>query len=261
MSVSGRPKGLLLDMDGVIYVGDRPIEGANETIGWLRSHGIPFQFTTNTTTLSTSSLVAKMQKLGLPLQERDIFGVNSTAVAYLEKLGSPSCHFVLTDDALTDFKSFRTDNSNPEVVVLGDIGESWSYSLVNDLFHKLIGGATLVALHKGKYWHTEAGLCIDLGALVAGLEYATGITATVIGKPSPEFFSLAQQRVGMKPSEMMMIGDDLDNDIAGAQACGIRGVLVKTGKFRQELFTKSRVLPYGVIDSIAELPQFFKGQV
>ena len=117
----------------------------------------------------------------------------------------------------------------------------------------LIGGARLMALHKGKSWQTEEGLRVDMGAFVAGLEYASDKTATVVGKPSPEFYRLALDSMGLGPTEVAMVGDDIDSDVGGAQAAGMKGVLVKTGKYRKAVAEALAVRPDLTIDSIADL--------
>lgn len=116
-----------------------------------------------------------------------------------------------------------------------------------------MNGAELVALHRNKFWQTEAGLQMDIGAFVAGLEYVTGKSATVLGKPSPEFFAAALSRIGLKPGETAIIGDDIDTDIGTAQTLGIMGILVKTGKYRAAYAQASGITPDLVLDSIADL--------
>ena len=112
----------------------------------------------------------------------------------------------------------------------------------------------MLALHKGRYWQTETGLRMDIGAFVAGLEYVTGQSATVIGKPSPDFFTLVLQDLGLLPEQVAMVGDDIESDIGGAQAVGMKGVLVRTGKYRSETTAVSKIKPSLIIDSVADLP-------
>ena len=114
---------------------------------------------------------------------------------------------------------------------------------MNKVFGMVIRGAEMVALHKGRYWQMEDGLRMDIGAFVAGLEYVTGKSATVIGKPSESFFSLVLEDLGLGAGEVVMIGDDIINDIQGAQKAGMQAVLVKTGKYRPELVETSDVKP------------------
>ncbi|MGH8016014.1 MAG: HAD-IA family hydrolase, partial [Candidatus Zixiibacteriota bacterium] len=192
-----------------------------------------------------------------------------------------TCYLVLTDDCKKDFAEFTQTDQNPDYVVIGDLQlpssisgvrrprltqtslqktvgrgrptaqAGWTYPLLNKIFNLLISGSKLIALHKGKFWQTDQGLTVDIGLFVAGLEYVTGQTATVIGKPSKTFFELALRDLGVKASKAAMIGDDLDNDIAGAQAAGLKAILVKTGKYREELVRKSKVKADFVIDSIS----------
>lgn len=245
--------GYLIDLDGTMYVGDRPIEGATETIRRLRRHSVPFRFTTNTTTKSNATLIAKMRGLGIEVKPEEIFGTITAAVAHLRRLGSPRCQFLLTDDPKQDFAEFTEDIENPQQIIIGDIGKYWDYRLVNELFNKLMAGAEMIALHKGRYWQTENGLQVDIGAFVAGLEYVTGKTATVIGKPSESFFRLALDDLGLPAEKVAMVGDDIISDIGGAQAVGMKGILVKTGKYRDGFVTESGVTPDLVIDSVAGL--------
>ncbi len=245
--------GYLIDLDGTVYVGDQPIPGAIDTINRLREAGIPFRFTTNTTTKSLATLHSKLCDLGLPVEPDELFGVIRATVAFLREKGSPQCQLLLTDDPKQDFSEFPQDAETPEYIVIGDIGKYWDYKLVNDLFNKIMNGSKMIALHKGRYWQTEHGLQVDIGAFVAGLEYATGTSANVIGKPSESFFRLALDDLGLPAESVAMVGDDVISDIGGAQAVGMKGVLVKTGKYREEFVTRSGVKPDRVIDSLLDL--------
>ena len=244
----------MFDLDGVIYIDDTMIEGADRAIEHVRSKGLPCRFTTNTTTRSVKSMHRKLVQLGLPISQFEEFGVIRAAQKYLERQGNPICHFLLTDDPREDFMQFAQSDKNPTHLVVGDVGKVWDYQLMQRCFDMIMAGAKIVALHKGKYWQTDNGLRMDIGAFVAGLEYVTDTEATVIGKPSADFFQLALDDIGLKAEQVVMIGDDLTNDIGGAQAVGMKAVLVRTGKFRQELLDRSSVKPDLVIDSIADLP-------
>lgn len=245
--------GYLIDLDGTLYIGNRLIKGAVETINRLRERNVPFRFTTNTTTKSLATLHRKLCDLGLPVEPGEIFGVIKAAVAFLRRRGSPRCHLLLSDDPKRDFAEFPQDDRDPECIVIGDIGKHWDYELVNALFRMVMNGAQMIALHKGRYWETENGLQVDIGAFVAGLEYVTGKTATVIGKPSESFFRLALEDLGLPAERVAMVGDDLVSDIGGAQAVGMKGILVKTGKYREDLVTASSIRPDLVLESVAEL--------
>ncbi len=251
-------RGWLVDLDGVLYVGGQPIPGAVEAIHQLDAARMPRCYLTNTTTRSTASLRRKLQDLGFAIEAGEILSAPEAARVYLENQGRPVCKLLVNDEVLCDFLDFKQSDKTARVVVIGDIGNAWTYDLLNNVFRLVMNGAELVALHRNKFWQTEAGLQMDIGAFVAGLEYVTGTTATVVGKPAPEFFKAALSRIGLKPGEVAMIGDDLDTDIGAAQAQGMVGILVKTGKYREAHMQTSKIKPDLVLDSIANLGGLMK---
>jgi HAD superfamily hydrolase (TIGR01458 family) len=250
--------GFLFDLDGVLYVGDKPIEGAAETITWLRERHIPTRFCTNTTVLSDASLLKKLNNLGLPVVSEELFGAIRAALSFLRKHGTPRCHLLLTDDPRQDFEEFPQTEDDPQFVVIGDVCKSWDYDLMQKTFLMVMNGAEMLALHKGRYWQTETGLRMDIGAFVAGLEYVTGKAATVIGKPSRSFFELALDDMGLPAEQVAMVGDDINSDIGGAQDAGMKSILVKTGKYREDLVAASSITPELVIDSVGDLPSLIR---
>ena len=247
-------KGVLFDLDGVFYVGDSLISGGNETLAWLREQGIKYQFITNNTTPSRSALVTKLKRLGLNIKEDSLRSASYSGVLQLKKMGFTRCRLILSKAAQTDYPP--TVIEKPEAIVIGDIGNSWDYDLLNELMNQILGGAELIALHKGRYFQTEAGLQLDSGAFVAALEHATGEKAHVVGKPSQAFFETGSSLLAAKPHELLMVGDDLINDIQGAQDAGYQAVLVQTGKYRETLVKQSDISPDGIITSVAELPNY-----
>lgn len=249
-----RMKGLLIDLDGVLYVGSDVTAGAPEAVRTIKEAGVPVRFVTNTTTRSRKMLHAEVEEMGLPIEIPEIINAPRAAVRYLRSLGRPRCRFVVSDDVLEEFEGMEADDRHPEVIVVGDIGDRWDYRLMSELFKALVDGARLVALHKGRYYQGENGLILDIGAFVAGLEYASGVMATVIGKPSAPFFHAAAADMGLKPDETVMVGDDVESDVGGAQRAGLAGVLVKTGKYRSHLVAASSVRPDAVVPSIVDVP-------
>ena len=118
-------------------------------------------------------------------------------------------------------------------------------------------GSEFVALSRDRYWRSGADLLLDAGPFVAGLEYATGRSAVLVGKPSLEFFGAALALLGSDAAGTLMIGDDLWSDVQGAQRAGLQGWLVRTGKFQPDLLPTSGVHPDRVLDSVADLLQLF----
>lgn len=244
---------ILFDIDGVLFVGNELISGAVETIEYLRGKKMPMRFLTNTTTRSHNSLVEKIIGMGLPIKPEEIFAPPRLTAHYLKQLGDVKLHLILTDDTKADFADFKIDEENPDYIVFGHYDNRWNYDLLNKLFKQIMNGSKMVALHKGRYWQTEEGLTLDIGGFVVGLEHATGEKAEVIGKPSSKFFEIALDDIGVKAEQAIMVGDDIVNDIYGAQNAGLKALLVKTGKYREEIIANSEIRPDIIINSVADL--------
>ncbi|HQN64792.1 MAG TPA: TIGR01458 family HAD-type hydrolase [Methylophilus sp.] len=247
-------KAVLFDLDGVLYVGKQPIMGAIEAVKNIRNAGYACRFVTNTSTLSLASLQHKLDALGFLVTQKEIMSAPQAAVQYLQQQATPICRLLLADDVKQDFMHFPQSDTEANFIVVGDIGDAWNYQMLNEVFSCLMRGAKLIAIHKNRFWQTENGLQMDIGAFIAGLEYAASTQAMLIGKPSADFFNMALADLNLQPNEVLMVGDDIDSDIGGAQASGLRGVLVRTGKYRQAYTDKSVIKPDAVIDTVADLP-------
>lgn len=246
-------RGLLIDLDGVLYVGEVPVPGAREIIRRLAEAGIPVRFLTNTTTRTALAVMNKLQRMGFDVCEKEIFSPITATVQYLKSQGRPSINPVVRDSVLPALAEFPINNECPDYVVIGDIGAAWSYPLVNTIFAQLNAGSELIAMHKNKFFQGEEGLQVDIGAFVAGLEFVSGKKARVIGKPSRDFFELALQSLQLPASEVAMIGDDIETDIGGGKAAGMAGILVKTGKYREGRAMNALFPPDCQLDSISHL--------
>lgn len=248
-------KGILFDLDGVLYIGSQAIEGAIDAVEHIRAGGIKCRFVTNTSTLSLASLQRKINALGFSVATGEIISAPQAALLYLRRQPEPVCRLLLANDVKQDFMEFRQSDSDANHIVVGDIGDAWSYALLNEAFNCLANGARLIAIHKNRFWQTEHGLQMDIGGFVEGLEYASGVKAMIIGKPSADFFRMALADMGLQATEVAMIGDDIDADVGGAQQAGLRGILVRTGKYRQSYADASAIKPDQTIDSIKDLPR------
>jgi HAD superfamily hydrolase (TIGR01458 family) len=251
-------KGIMFDLDGVLYVSNTPVNGAIQAVHQLRKAGYICRFVTNTSTLSLFSLQQKLLGLGFAVTQSEIFSAPQAALNLLKQQGSPICRLLLADDVKKDFNVFTQSNTEAQFIVIGDIGNAWTYTMLNEVFQCVMRGARILAIHKNRFWQTEQGLQMDIGAFIDGLEYATNTKATIIGKPSPEFFSAVLADMQLSPQQVLMIGDDIDADIGGAQAAGIAGALVRTGKYRQTYVDASAVHPFVTLDSISTLPALLK---
>lgn len=250
--------GIMFDLDGVLYVGSTPIDGAIQTIQQIRDAGYVCRFVTNTSTLSLASLQKKLLGLGFAVDQSEIFSAPQAALQMLKQQQNPICRFLLADDVKQDFQQFAQSDTEAQWIVIGDIGNAWTYAMLNEVFQCVMRGARLLAIHKNRFWQTEHGLQMDIGAFIDGLEYATNTQATIIGKPSADFFSAVLTDMQLPPEQVLMIGDDIDADVGGAQASNIGGVLVRTGKYRQAYADSSAIQPSATIASVADLPNLLK---
>jgi len=244
---------ILFDLDGVLFVGDDLIDGAVETLEDLRSKNIPMRFLTNTTTRSLDSIYKKITKLRLPIQKEELYAPAKIAAHYLKQYDNPKLLLILEDDTKLEFEGYEIDESNPDWIVMGHYSDRWNYNLLNKLFKLIMNGSKILALHKGTYWQTDEGLTLDIGGFVAGLEHATSTKAIVIGKPSEQFFKTAIEDMNADISSTLMIGDDIINDIKGAQDIGLKTALVRTGKYRKGVEVEHGITPSFVLDSVADL--------
>jgi phospholysine phosphohistidine inorganic pyrophosphate phosphatase len=244
-------KGLLLDLDGTLYTEDGPVKGARETLIRLQAAGVSYRYVTNTTRRPRREVVARLTNMGFPAREELVF---TPAAAAKVKLRGRSCYPLVAEALFEDLDGLRFDSEDPEYVLVGDLGEGFTYARLDAAFRRLMSGAKLAALQKNRYWERADGLSLDAGPFVAALEYASGKTATVIGKPEAPFFEAALVDLGLEAQEVAMVGDDAETDVAGAQRVGLRGLQVKTGKYRAGVSMRGAE-PDLVLDSVAGLPE------
>ncbi|MBC7207923.1 MAG: TIGR01458 family HAD-type hydrolase [Methyloversatilis sp.] len=227
MSLPANPKALLIDLAGVLHVGDQIIPGSIEALARLRAAGFKLVFLTNTTRTPRRTLVAKMQALGLDVRDEELLTAPG-ATMNLVRSRSLHPHWIVHPDLRDEV---GPDAAEPDAVVLGDAGHCFDYAQLNAAFRLIMRGLPFIAMARNRHFKEEDGLSLDMGAFVAGLEYSTGVQAEIAGKPAAPFFQAALDTSGVRAEEAIMIGDDLRDDIGGAQAAGIAGVLVRTGKY------------------------------
>jgi phospholysine phosphohistidine inorganic pyrophosphate phosphatase len=251
MTLTPSKSAYLFDLDGVFYNDTRPIPGGAAVIAQLRTQGLPFRFVTNTTSKGRVSLAAKLQSFGVSAEPREIFCPAVAAAAFLREKQASGVFFT-TDDTRGEFDNLREDLAQPDYVVLGDLGNDWTYAKLNQVLRYLLAGAQLMALGMSRYWRADDGPRLDVGPIASAFAYATGHEPIVLGKPAKDFFLLALHDLHVDPAHCTMVGDDIVTDIGGAQAAGLHTILVRTGKFRLEDL-QSAVKPDVIIDSIADL--------
>ncbi|GAA0527295.1 hypothetical protein GCM10011581_40090 [Saccharopolyspora subtropica] len=245
----------LIDIDGVLTVSWRPLPGAADALCELRAGGINVLLVTNTTTRTRAAIATTLTEAGFDVTADEISTAPAATAAYLRRHHPGArCLLVNSGDISADLTGVELVAEDPDVVVLGGAGPEFDYGTLNRVFAHVQRGAPLVAMHRSLYWRTDQGLQLDTGAFLLGIERATHREATVVGKPSAEFFRSALREIDAEPGSTAMVGDDVESDVLAAQRLGITGVLVRTGKFTPQALDAASGEPDHVLDSIAELP-------
>lgn len=252
-------RGVLLDIDGVLHISMQPIAGAAQTLTWLEQQGYASYFVSNTTVMARATLAQKLQKIGLPVAEDHLITAPVAAARYIrQNYPSKRCWLLTKGDTARDFDGIELVDTHADVIVIGGAEELLSYETMNAAFRMLMNGATLLALHKNMYWKTQDGLQLDSGPYVRALEIATGKDALVLGKPEHAFFEQALDAIGCAADEAIMVGDDIENDVGGAQKAGLRGILVCTGKHTSSSPLLKQIQPDAILPSLSALPQWLQ---
>lgn len=241
------PKAVLIDLAGVLHTGDEALPGAVRALDRLRASGLSLRFLTNTTRTPSTTLFARLQRMGFTLAASEIQTAALAARTLVRSRGQRPLWLVHPDIA----GEMGESASDPDLVVLGDMGDHFTYPILNHAFRLLMQGVPLMAMARNRYFMEPDGLSLDMGAFVAGLEYSAGIKAEITGKPAPSFFNAALAELGIGAAEAVLIGDDLADDIGGAQAAGIPGILVRTGKYRAGDEAHPDIRPAAVVDDFA----------
>jgi len=256
-------RGLLLDLDGVVYVGDEPVPGAAEAVAWLGRERIPFRYLTNTTSHPRREIVAKLDGLGIPATADQVLTPAVTALAWMRRHRIERPALFVPPATATELADLHPLPAGAEgdagAVVVGDLGEGWDFATLNRAFRLLVQPTRppLIALGMTRYWRAPDGLRLDAGAFVRALEFAADREAVVLGKPDRAFYDAAVAALGLSPDRVVMVGDDVRVDVDGAQRAGLRGVLVRTGKFSPSDL-EGGVTPDAVLGSLADLPQWWQ---
>ena len=257
---------LLFDLDGVLYQGDRVIDGGIETLSWCAQQGIPHLFVTNTSSKPRSALVERLANMGLSVSAEQIFTPPVAARDYLASRKATPVALFVREATREDFAGLEILDSDAEQgaasVAIGDIGAAWDFATLNRAFRLLMAEPrpVLIALGMSRYAQGKDGLVLDVAPFIKALEHAADCEAVIMGKPAQEFFHAALRKLGTDASQTVMVGDDIRGDVGGAQEAGLAGVLVRTGKFRPRDLD-GNIRPDAVLDSIADVPKWWESQL
>jgi HAD superfamily hydrolase (TIGR01458 family) len=259
MALPARIRGFLIDLDGTVIEAGGLIPGVAGALAWLREKGLPYRFVTNTTSKPRAEIIEKLRQAGLTVAPGELFTAPIVGRDYLLGKNLTRCYPLIKSSLTVDLQGVDLVEETPQAVLVGDIGDELTYPKLNRAFRFLLDGAAFIALAQNRYFRGEDGLCLDVGSIVAALEYASQRQATLVGKPAAEFFATAGRSLNVPAAAIAVIGDDLEADALGGKSAGGIGLLVRTGKFRAGQLAQSAAQPDAVIDSLAALPQWMGG--
>jgi HAD superfamily hydrolase (TIGR01458 family) len=252
--------GILFDVDGVLAVSWKALPGAAETLGWLAEHGIQFRLVTDTSSRSRRQIAELLADAGVEVESAAILTAVSSAAGYLdEHFRGAGCLVVNEGPLGEDLEGVEiAEAGGASVVLLGGAGAGVGYRQLDIVLKLAVGGVPVIALHRNTHYETADGPAPEMGAFIVGLEAAVGIEIPIVGKPAPEFFQAALDDLAVGPADALMVGDDIGSDVRSAQAIGITGVLVRTGKFRPSDLDGPGQAPNHLIDDIGHLPELLR---
>lgn len=247
--------GVLFDIDGVLVTSWHPIPGAAEAVADVRRRGLRCAFLTNTTSRTCEGIAAALREVGIEVDSDEVVTAGRLTAEYVRTTYPGRRVWLLNSgDMAADLAGIELDEVDPEVVVLGGAGPEFTHRALSRVVELMFDGVPVVAMHRGTTWATEDGLRIDVGSYLPGIEEVTGVRVASVGKPSLTAFLTAAELARTDPERTVMVGDDLAGDVIAAQRVGLTGVLVRTGKFRQQVLELSPDRPDHVLDSLADLP-------
>jgi HAD superfamily hydrolase (TIGR01458 family) len=259
-------RGFLLDLDGVVYQGPRLIPGTKKALQILRDRDMPFLFVTNTTSRSRRLLWDRLHGLGVPCSREEIMNAPRVAAALLRERDLDRCLLLAPKETAEDFLESDIEVIPPEstrtdvpAVAVGDLGDRFTFQVLNNAFHRLLDGALLISMSPTKYWKAPDGLRLDAGPFVAALQYASGVEPIVAAKPAPSLFLEGCRHMGLPPGQVAMVGDDAEVDAAGAARAGLLSILVQSGKYRPGDESRVEPPPHGIVKNLLQLVSALPG--
>jgi len=245
---------LLIDFDGVLKIGNDPAPDAEIFLKYITANKIPAIILSNSTLYSGTQVKEFLTENGVDFNIPCITTIDAS-LEYI-KNNNLAVKSFCNDSVKHFFQAYESDK--PDIVLIGDLGNKWNYDILNEIFRYVQDGAGIVAMQKNKFWKPAGELCLDAGAFIAAIEYASGKKSLLIGKPSPLYFEAALKIISCNlKTGFIMLGDDIDNDIEAAQKLNGKGLLIYTGKTKYPV-PEDKVKPDFRAFSLLEIISFIK---
>ena len=248
-------KGYMCDMDGVIYHGNRLLDGVVEFVNWLKSENKNYLFLTNSSERSPLELKQKLERMGLDIPESNFYTSALATAKFLANqspgcsayvIGAPGLHNALYDAGIA------MNDVNPDYVVVGET-RNYNFESIQHAFRHVLDGAHLIATNQDITGPAEDGIVPACRSLVAPIELATEREAYFIGKPNPLTMQTGLNMLGVNSSDAVIIGDRMDTDIIAGIETGLDTVLVLSGVTTRKNMNKYPYRPKYVFDNVGKI--------
>ncbi len=247
--------GFIIDMDGVIYHGNRILPGVQEFLAWMEASGKQYLFLTNASQRTPKELHEKLLRLGINVSDDHFYTSALATASFLSSQKPNGSAFIIGDAGLIHALysvGYTTNNINPDYVVVGDTS-GYNFEKIETAVNLVLNGARLIGTNPDVSGPVENGITPSVKALIAPIEIASGKKAYFVGKPNPLMMRIALKRLGVKREEAVVIGDRMDTDIRCGLESEIDTLLVLSGITTREEIDKFPYRPQYVLNGVADL--------
>lgn len=249
-------RGYIIDMDGVIYHGNRLLDGAREFVQWLLDHEKKFLFLTNSSERSPRELQEKLARMGLHVSEDHFYTSALATASFLANQKPNGSAYVIGEPGLVKALydvGFSMNDVNPDYVVVGET-KDYNYNHMAKAVRLVSKGAKLIGTNPDLTGPSESGIVPACRALIAPIEMATFRQAYFVGKPNPLMMRQAQKKLGCTAAETVIIGDRMDTDIIAGIESEIETVLVLSGVSNENTPKHFPYRPDHILKGVGDIP-------
>lgn len=252
--------GFICDMDGVIYHGNKILDGVKEFVSWLQAENKQFVFLTNSSERTIKELQGKLSRMGLDVGMEHFYTSALATAAFLQSQKPGGSAYIIGEAGLINAiynAGYSSNNIDPDYVVMGE-ARSYSYEVIEKAVNLVNRGARLIGTNPDVSGPIENGIAPATKALIAPIELATGKQAYFVGKPNPLMMRIALRKLNLKREDTIIIGDRMDTDIVAGIEAEIDTCLVLSGISNRDTIDGFAYRPHYVLDGVNEIVKDYK---
>lgn len=247
--------GFICDMDGVIYHGNKVLDGVKEFVTWLKNENKKFVFLTNSSERTIKELQEKLYRMGLDVGPEHFYTSALATAAFLQSQKPNGSAYIIGEAGLINAiynVGYTSNNIDPDYVVMGET-RSYSYEMIEKAVNLVISGAKLIGTNPDVTGPIENGIAPATKALISPIELATGKQAYFVGKPNPLMMRIALKRIGVQREDSIIIGDRMDTDIVAGMESEIDTILVLSGVTNETNMQNFSYRPKYIYSNVGEI--------